>query len=355
VSDPRGPETRRGFTLIELLVVIAIIAILIGLLLPAVQKVREAAARMTCSNNLKQMALAAHNYESARGFLPPGQFGAYPDLNNGETGYSSNYDTYCGTFMALLPYVEQTALASQFAAITTSGYPAGQWFTLDMPPIPTTNPGFFWGWYDLGAGQTLAQTRIKTFLCPSDPERQGTNIAIGWIYVQSDSTGAANFGYWNTTNNNFGRSNYSSVGGACGGRGSTAAASYGPNANLRRYAGIFGNRTRTTITAITDGTSNTLMFGEGITPDNASVQWTWAGVGGVPTLIGLRNAGTSGNTPFGYASRHTGIVQFAMGDGSVRGLKPGATSTWNPASTDWWNLQRMAGMADGDVVDANSL
>src|SRR5690348_11032769 len=89
---------RRGFTLIELLVVIAIIAILIGLLVPAVQKVREAAARMQCSNNLKQMALAVHNFESARGYaIPVHELWPYRG----------------GWLVQLLPYIEQDSLYQQ--------------------------------------------------------------------------------------------------------------------------------------------------------------------------------------------------------------------------------------------------
>jgi prepilin-type N-terminal cleavage/methylation domain-containing protein len=128
----------RGFTLIELLVVIAIIAVLIGLLLPAVQKVREAAARMSCQNNLKQIGLSAHNYESTYGYLPPGQIGAAKSL--GSTGV---FDGSCLSSLALLlPYIEEDNIYRQ---ITTNK---------DLNVKGT-------GWWTVNPDWSLAFTKIK--------------------------------------------------------------------------------------------------------------------------------------------------------------------------------------------------
>src|SRR5829696_7127280 len=102
-SPPRRP---RAFTLIELLVVIAIIAVLIGLLLPAVQKVREAAQRTTCQNNMKQIGLGAHNYASANGALPPGHLNALNQITSSDV-----FEGQCiGSLTLMLPYLEQDAL-----------------------------------------------------------------------------------------------------------------------------------------------------------------------------------------------------------------------------------------------------
>src|SRR5262245_47753812 len=146
---------RCGFTLIELLVVIAIIAILIGLLLPAVQKVREAAARMKCSNNLKQIALAAHNYHSAYGQFPPGMIGSTTPRNlSPSSPFMSN--AWVGTLPFLLPYLEQENLHRQLQV---------DW-NVDAPVDAGT--GNQRAWWLNPVNFDLAKTRINTFLCPSD-------------------------------------------------------------------------------------------------------------------------------------------------------------------------------------------
>jgi prepilin-type N-terminal cleavage/methylation domain-containing protein len=142
----------RGFTLIELLVVIAIIAVLVGLLVPAVQKVRAAAARMSCANNLHQIGIALHNYHASFDKFP----GAYVNVTGKGTG-SLNY--------FLLPYMEQDNI-----------YKLGTVLPINTNPQPDA----YWG--NFNSLQTPAANTIKTFLCPSDPTNQPTATwTNGWV------------------------------------------------------------------------------------------------------------------------------------------------------------------------------
>jgi prepilin-type N-terminal cleavage/methylation domain-containing protein len=311
---------RRGFTLIELLVVIAIIAILIGLLVPAVQKVREAAARTQCSNNLHQMGVATHNLNDQVGRLPP--------LWSWFPGPAANASAGSVQFV-LLPYIEQDNLyKSAYGGVANPTYQAA----FPLPPVLTVP--------------------IKTYVCPSDP---GVTTE-GFMQGVSISAGGKNYPV-----------------GAC---------SYGANAQvfaittqppnpgpiqLDQY-GLWGGNNRTLSATFQDGTSNTIVFAEkyarcdrptqfggsfwGYVPANAPggpdnqafaapTVFNNRGANGNIALTGkflLRPLPFMGNTSqcdFALpASGHTGGLQVGMGDASVRSVSQSVSVvTWLAAAT----------------------
>jgi prepilin-type N-terminal cleavage/methylation domain-containing protein len=335
--QPGKADLRRGgFTLIELLVVIAIIAVLIGLLLPAVQKVRETANRMACANNLKQIGLAAHDYQSAFGRLPPGYLG--PFANESEPPYDDNIQ-WVGCLVYLLPYVEQENIYRQLEV------------NLDVKQFGPN-------WWTNQANWTMAQTRIKLFLCPSDdPYRstEGTSIArhvanvpgafITWTFYMTPPTDAT-----------LGRTNYAGVAGIAG---------RGTNPLIAPYEGLFSNRSQNSLdrVAALDGTSNTLLFGEslGLIEDGVrKTSHSWMGRGVVNTAHGMH--ATHYRVEHNFDSMHPNVVQHCFADGSVRGLKKGVAywagltpfSQTIPDET-FWAYQELAGFRDGGVRDKSAL
>jgi prepilin-type N-terminal cleavage/methylation domain-containing protein/prepilin-type processing-associated H-X9-DG protein len=242
---------RPGFTLIELLVVIAIIAILIGLLLPAVQKVREAAARMSCSNNLKQHGLALHNHISTYD-------GLLPNSGSAGVGYPNDHSPAC----KLLPYFEQENLHRLVDYTINMGHPG-------TTPLPA-------------ALQPACATPVKVYLCPSDPTPPVSTISMGGSPLQSAGT-------------NYGANHGSGVAADGVSVGTTHPGSEGN--------GLFWVSAKVNIVGITDGTSNTIAFtetgrGDGVSTGSGPITRT--------SLLKFRLAATSPAALYAEAQANNG-------------------------------------------------
>jgi prepilin-type N-terminal cleavage/methylation domain-containing protein len=353
----RQDRGRKGFTLVELLVVIAIIGILVALLLPAVQAAREAARRMQCSNRLKQLGLAAHNFHDVHNRFPPGFTGPvnHPtrtkpkyDEGAGQTGYWNN--PWLGTNAYLLPYMEQQPVADKILCeFNPTKY-------ADDPAFPNA-PSCERAWWTYGVTWDIAHARLPTMVCPS------ANIELPeighFVLLQTWFNGTTNTltgGYYGATND-LGPTTYVSCAGGFG---------VVPGSSWHKYRGVFGNRTTHDFGDIRDGTSNTLIYGEGglgkawsrnSTSEKFSPRqdwnYAWIGAAALPTAWGLWTNQNPSSLSWGYqgwwmfASEHSGgLVQFAWGDGAVRGLT---------VNVDVDAYHYASGMLDGQNLDPDAL
>jgi len=323
-----APQRRHpgGFTLIELLVVIAIIAILIGLLLPAVQKVREAAARTQCTNNLKQIGLAFHSYADAIGKVP----NAWLQQWNGFGGNSPNRDMTTFWYV-ILPYIEQDAL-----------YKLG---TRDNPQIVNDSMRLWCGLPALGG------TSVKTYLCPSDPGplTAGTPSSLSFAFNHQTtpvtepalSNYAANVMVFDPSVNRDlvtsmpdGLSNTVAVGhrlrfcdgSQVGANAFTGWAVHQFQTGNTRDSGYFGMPTYNTLRCSGQSPCNAIRQNEFGVPGN---RMDFSFGSAVPFFTNPAPGFCQSNAP---ASPHSGLMVCGLGDGSVRSVTTGiSVTTWRNA------------------------
>ena len=328
----RTPRIRsRGFTLIELLVVIAIIAILIGLLLPAVQKVREAAARMKCSNNLKQLALAMHAYHDSEGALPPSCWkkGLQDPTSNPAVNMPLyNPAAYHWSFI-ILPYIEQGNLYKTIPF----GPPPGPPYGGSNPPNLQTSPAWLSPPY-----LTLLQTKLSTMRCPSTSDSEAYNDNSRGVPIPNRAAASYAVVISGTINNN----NHNDDGGIGG---QTRPFNFYA-LDQARLNGPFNQNVQYTLLNILDGTSNTAAIGERYRYHNGAGSegngghggWgtfafgspyaqnghnAFSGSTGVPFNPVIPNPASDTRHLIGFSSRHTGGVNMAFCDGSIRFLRDG--------------------------------
>ncbi|QEG37441.1 DUF1559 domain-containing protein [Bythopirellula goksoeyrii] len=344
---------KRAFTLVELLVVIAIIGVLVALLLPAVQAAREASRRASCSNNLRQIGLAALNYESANGRMPPGYLAGTNFVKPESSSDSQGLHQLSGVFVFLLPHIEADVIYDRFTQSLSLG-------------VDSRDNNYY---NDINAW-SIAQARLTALLCPSAPQEvPGTAILDktygilkgGFLALQSDA--------WDPLQSQLGLTQYMGNSGVWGQVSPNLTYNMGSGSrNVNDdLVGVFGVRSKIRMGQITDGTSQTLMFGEApgsigteIPDDFLSGRYSgytqgnaWAGFGTLPAAFGLdlanenRNGAQFATKWSYYGSLHTGdVVQFCFVDGSVHTLNKNVDRTV---------FQSLSTIRGAEVVDESSL